>query len=335
MTTNNMGTPLNPEGLPHWTAKSMFAHRLRQYLANDRALMVGYFEKCDECPEEQDIHPTPTFENLLEGVVRIGVEEDFGNRCPDITLHRDRLPPRIIEIEDTNPLSEEKLADYRRRGVDVFSVEVHNRQDVLGHLRSPVWLWNAPVIAYCREKQRQRLRQLLRRLEETPDATFGVLQPRIDFNDPDWAEKHFEQSERRVVRRTTYEGELVTITRSESRPAFQKFVVADKTVSLADLLMVMAAVSVMADEHPQARELVPLSLYHMQALIRHQNGRERNVGHHRLSMADYPLDDLIEWESARGSLEDQLIYYERVFHFTRWRRRELGEGAWDQDGCPG
>ena len=31
----NMGTPANPEGLPHWTAKALLAQRLRRGMQNE------------------------------------------------------------------------------------------------------------------------------------------------------------------------------------------------------------------------------------------------------------------------------------------------------------
>ena len=305
---------MHPEGLPHWTLKNFLAFQLRHYLANDRAVMVGYFESCDDCEETQKSNPVPTFENLLDGVSEVMVEEEYANRIADILLQRKNAPPRIIEVVDTHKPTSEKLADYKKAGADVFSVEVHNRADVLQYLHSPVKLWAALVMPMCRRRERERLSELLNRLENTPDATFGVEQPQ---RNSDNLEKQME----RVSRQTTYKNEVFEITRYETLPAYQRFVVADKTVSRNDLLSLISAIRVIADQNPRTRMMIDPELYYMQAVIRHQNGLDRNVSVDSKSMADYPSEEQIEWESARSAIGDVLMYYERIFYPKRaWAR---------------
>ena len=177
MTTKNMGTPANPEGLPHWTGKSLLGVELRKALKEDRAVMVGFFERCDKCDQSQWDDPAPTFENLLEGVVAVGIEEDYGNYRPDIILHRNNAPPRIIEVVVTSEPQPRKLAFYRKEGVDTFKVDVHTREDALGLAYSrSLRLVDAVVVNDCRWRQRKRLRELMEALDAAPDATFGVKQ---------------------------------------------------------------------------------------------------------------------------------------------------------------
>ena len=126
--TANMGTPGNPEGLPHWTAKGLLAHRLRRGMQNKgrrygtvfrRQLRNISFPSVADAPEElqtalgqvqervDEISPLafavfdePPHDdcaggfmvvNLLDGMRGgdVKCEEPFGDFVPDIALYRE------------------------------------------------------------------------------------------------------------------------------------------------------------------------------------------------------------------------------------------------------
>ena len=136
--TANMGTPDNPEGMPHWTAKSLLTHRLRRGMQNqgrrygtpfsrefrnvtipdgidapkDLKATLGYLqERVDRISPlafavfEEPPHDACTggfmVVNLLDGMRNGNVkcEEPFGNYIPDIALYRDGASVPHIVIE--------------------------------------------------------------------------------------------------------------------------------------------------------------------------------------------------------------------------------------------
>ena len=50
----------------------------------------------------------------------VDVEQSLGNRIPDIILRTKDDKPKFIEVIDTSPPVEAKLADYRAMGLDAF-----------------------------------------------------------------------------------------------------------------------------------------------------------------------------------------------------------------------
>ena len=249
MTTRNMGSSMNPEGLPHWTMKALLAKSLRHRLEYDIPFIAGYFGCCSGgCHRATGDVPYPAFENLLEEVTSVEVEGSVANRSPDIVLHRDNMPPRVIEIVDTSILTPQKLADYRHANVDVFVFEVHDRESVEAQLRSPVPLVAAPVLGNCRQQRRERLRELVKALESTPDATFGVQQPKVRFPETDEElARQLDEMDRRTSLSTTYVSQGLAISHEDVRPSYQKFVVAGKTVSKAGLFSIIGFTKLIAD----------------------------------------------------------------------------------------
>ena len=348
MTTKNMGTPANPEGLPHWTGKSLLGVELRKALKEDRAVMVGFFEKCDKCDQSQWDDPAPTFENLLEGVVAVGIEENYGNYRPDIILHRDNAPLRIIEVVDTSEPQPRKLAFYRKESVDVFKVVVHTRKDALdlAYSRS-MRLVDAVVVNDCRWRQRARLQDLMEALNTVPDATFGVKQMGSRSFTEAWAkidpasyrdytqalEKNREYFEIRGMRGSSSDVKIdlppdvsEKVERAARRLPTQQYVVAGRTVSRYDLLSVMTAVRFFIGEflhYPHAREIAIHTLFEMQAVMRHQNGKDHEGGSEVRELVDWPIGTKLLYESARNSHGDVLFYYERIFFPQSARARFL------------
>ena len=136
--TANMGTPNSPEGLPHWTAKSLLAHRLRRGMQNSgryygtpfsRELRdvripdgldapqgletaLGHlservnsisplaFAIFDE-PSHDDCVGGVMVVNLLEGMRNgdVKCEESFGDFVPDVALYREDAPTPHVVIE--------------------------------------------------------------------------------------------------------------------------------------------------------------------------------------------------------------------------------------------
>ena len=62
----NMGSPMNPEGTPHWTLKNLLTRMLRRRLEDDIPYLAGYFDECcdGECQTTGEDSPVPVFENL-------------------------------------------------------------------------------------------------------------------------------------------------------------------------------------------------------------------------------------------------------------------------------
>ncbi|MXY45466.1 MAG: hypothetical protein F4Y44_00470 [Chloroflexi bacterium] len=347
--TTNMGTPMYPEGMPHWTGKSLFGRELRKSLEEDRAVMVGYFEKCDKCDQFQREVPAPTFENLLNGVVAVGVEEDYGNYRPDIILHRRDAPPRIIEIVDTSEPNSEKLAFYKEQGADVFRADVHTREDVLALAYSrSLRLLDGVLVNDCRQTQRARLQSMMRDLCTIPDASFGVKQmgSRLFEDvlakiDPESAREHMETIERNKeyfesdgVRGWSSHAEInLSLEESDKvnaamrQPLTQQFLVAGKTVTRDELLSVISMVRIIAQELPEKhfRESVIHQLFQMQATIRHQNGRDHEPSNAPTKLVDLPIEDELLYESVRNSYDDVFLCYESVFFPQRYRARFLME----------
>ena len=136
--TGNMGTSGNPEGVPHWTAKSLLAHRLRRGMQNAgrcygapfrRELRNVVFPKGAEVPEllkatleclEERVDPISPLAfaifdelphddctggammiSLLDGMRGgdVKCEEAFGSYIPDIGLYRKGASVPHIVIE--------------------------------------------------------------------------------------------------------------------------------------------------------------------------------------------------------------------------------------------
>lgn len=136
--TANMGTHANPEGLPHWTAKHLLAHRLRRGMQNTgrrygtpfrrqfrrinvpdgldipkglETALGGVKDRVDDIsPLKFFVFYEPPHDacdggymvvNLLAGMRGgdIKCEEPFGDYIPDVSLYREGLPSPHIAIE--------------------------------------------------------------------------------------------------------------------------------------------------------------------------------------------------------------------------------------------
>ena len=169
--TANMGTPYNPEGMPHWTAKSLLAHRLGRGMQNAgraygapfsrefrkvsipayapddlKATMQHEQERVDSIsplafvifdePPHGDCAGGVMMVNLLEGMRGgdVKCEEPFGNYIPDIGLYRKgaSAPYIVIEVVHTNRPSKRKREFYKAQGIIAFELHVDNDSDIRG-----------------------------------------------------------------------------------------------------------------------------------------------------------------------------------------------------------
>lgn len=149
----NMGTQDHPEGVPHWTNKAMYGHKLKSYLRTQKGFWLFFRECCGECEGGGFV------ENILKDVaaVRIEGEYDAGHTVgfyPDILLERRGLPQMWIEITHTSKPSERKLAYCRERGIDVFELDGSRRPEECCVLKAHISPKN------CRSPQRSRLHDL-------------------------------------------------------------------------------------------------------------------------------------------------------------------------------
>ena len=161
--TKNMGTREYPEGVPHWSFKTLLAHRLTRGL---QAPQYGYGEAMphefrkmsipDTFPDivkESIVHATERVDpfshfvyvafqeaphedceggymlvNLLDGLEggRVAVEEPFAGFIPDIALYaKDADNPSIVlEIVATSAPSPAKLKAMQDYGIEVYRIDV-------------------------------------------------------------------------------------------------------------------------------------------------------------------------------------------------------------------
>lgn len=160
-------------------------------------------------------------------------------------------------------------------------------------------------------------------LESTPDAIFGVEQPKLNFDAPGALDKQIDEMQRRRVSSTTYVGDCYAISRDEYSPSYQKFVVAGRTVSKEDLFGVIGHVKWIADINGLTG-MVGAKLWEILLKVRHANGETRRVGHSEKLMVEYPVEDSIEFGATRPAWGGSLFYYERQFHTLRAVARVKG-----------
>ena len=292
----NMGSEMNPESEAHWTLKHLLGRQLQKWLERGIAKWCFFIEQCPDCDGG------PVVENVLLGASRVAVEEAYGGFRPDITIWREAgLPPRIIEIVTTAEPTQQKLASLRKDGVDVFVLRAKDRQDVLAGLATALWVQNRADahIVKCRKQQRNRVVGWIRLLDETPGSHLVVKQGPPP-KDP-------EQLMKRWVS--------------------QQFEIAGKSASRDDFLNVVARISVglafstMAWDGSGARrpytlmEQVALdSLLEVHAVVRHQNGKDRETSDVPQIPVELPIGDQLIWDSLRDILSDVSFPYGRLMH---------------------
>ena len=194
----NMGTPNHPEGVAHWSVKTLMWHKLRMALkAQPRAYgsplprelrniavpnewddprltqavervmdrvdsRPGYSFVYFKEPPHDECEGGSTLVNILEGLRggKVKMEESFAGYIPDISLYaRDAdRPSCIIEVVGTRPPSVKKLAAMKRMGITVYILDA-KKLAPLGVMDAPVLVTRA-VNAMCGESLRKEFKQL-------------------------------------------------------------------------------------------------------------------------------------------------------------------------------
>ena len=158
----NLGTPENPESVEHWSNKSLFACKFRNFLHRPRGFWFPFLSCCGKC------EAGPMVENILEDVDLVSVEANYGRFRPDILLERKDKPPIFIEVVYTSSPSPAKLKYCAEQGIDLFEIDGSRRPIESATLRAHI----AP--ANCRKERRQALATSFARLESQKDPAVEV-----------------------------------------------------------------------------------------------------------------------------------------------------------------
>ncbi len=173
----NMGTPGNPEGVAHWSNKSMYATKLEGYRRKQLGFWLFYNDCCGQCEGGGFV------ENILAEVTAVRLEADYGPYRPDILLERGNKPPIWIEFTDTSRPSAAKLEYCERSGIDVFELDGSKRPIESNVLKAHISTRN------CRKLDRQGLETLWNHIARLDDPVVGI---REDFRSPERKQQEFE-----------------------------------------------------------------------------------------------------------------------------------------------
>ena len=176
----NMGTPLNPEHVQHFAAKSVVRMRIASALRMQEPFPITILECCG-CGTYDIV------ENLLWDITDVQEELAVGPYRPDIVLLKDGQPMRAIEIVRTSPPSDDKVKYLLKRGIDIFLLSGGGRPEDARVIRSYISPSN------CRRMHKDRVESLLRHLTELPadECKIGVQQ---DFRLPQTIQRERERS---------------------------------------------------------------------------------------------------------------------------------------------
>ena len=176
----NMGTPLNPEHVQHFAAKSVVRKRIASALRMQEPLPITILECCG-CGAYDIV------ENLLWDITDVQEELAVGPYRPDIVLLRNGQPMKVIEIVRTSPPSERKIEYLLAQGIDLFLMSGSGRPEDATVIRSHISPMN------CRRKHKERVESLFKHLTELPDldCKIGIRQ---DFRLPQTIQRELEAS---------------------------------------------------------------------------------------------------------------------------------------------
>ena len=195
MTTNNMGTPGNPESVSHWVNKVMYWHKLEQFRKLQKGFWLVFDKCCGQCEGGWFV------DNILKDVTVVEQECDFGPYRPDIVLRRGKQPARIIEIVKTSRPSQAKIDYFMAQGIDIYEMS-GDRHPLDGALTNV-------HIAYanCRKRQRDRLNSLWRHVAYLDDPRIGI---REDLRSEERKNREWREREERWerIRRGVTGGDL-------------------------------------------------------------------------------------------------------------------------------
>ena len=175
----NMGTPGNPEGLPHWSTRPCTPTTWNADANGNRD--SGCFSRS----VAGNAKALDLWKNILADVTAVKSEAEYGDFRPDILLERSNKPPIWLEITHTSPPSAPKLAFCAAHGIDVFELEGSQRPVDSAVRKAHISLRN------CRQRQRQQLFDLWRHLESLDDPVVGIKE---DFRSPERQRQEREAS---------------------------------------------------------------------------------------------------------------------------------------------
>lgn len=173
----NMGTPGNPEGVPHWTNKALLSHKLESRRKKQQGYWLFFRECCGQCEGSGFV------ENILEGVTAVRSEADCGSYRPDILLERGEKPPIWLEITHTSPPSGQKLAYCASQGIDVFELDGSQHPIDSAVIRAYISPLN------CRKRKRERLASLWQNIAALDNPLVGIKE---DFRSPQRQRRELE-----------------------------------------------------------------------------------------------------------------------------------------------
>ena len=166
----NMGTPEQPEGVPHWSNVAMFAQKLESRRKRQQGFWLFFRGCCGQCEGGALV------ENILADVTAVKREADFEGFRPDILLQRGDKPPIFLEFTHASPPSAAKLAYCTGNGIDLFELDGSKPPADSSLLKAHISLRN------CRKRQRQRLLDLWKHMDSLADPVVGI---REDFRSPE------------------------------------------------------------------------------------------------------------------------------------------------------
>ena len=108
-----LGTPMQPECVPHWSNKVMWRHKLEL----NRRHQQGFWLFYDTCRGRWEAGGY--VENVMYGVTAVRMEAEQGGYRPDILLERGAKRPLWLEVTYTSRPSEAKLAYCSNHGIDL------------------------------------------------------------------------------------------------------------------------------------------------------------------------------------------------------------------------
>ena len=158
----NMGTPMNPESVEHFTTKAMGWKYLAYFRKRQRPVPIEFLEVCGAC------NGGLFTENILDSVTAVRQEWELGGFRFDILLERGEAKPVALEIVHASRPSAQKLRYCAAMGIDLF--EAPTRHPGAGPVRGHIATGN------CRNPRRKNLQPLWESLFGPEVPLVGIVE---------------------------------------------------------------------------------------------------------------------------------------------------------------
>ena len=208
-----MGTPASPEGLPHWSTKTLMWHKLRRALMGEqyryasplpnefrrvsvpaelsmpeeaREVLEGFSVRVNPIPNYSFVmYPEaphdgceggPLLANILKGLEggRVMQEAPFAGFTPDIALYpRDADRPSRIIEVVDTSFPREAKLDAMKRKGIEVYVLMANKENPLAILEEPVHCARA-IAQQCGESQRREISDLSKEWQDSEKPFLGI-----------------------------------------------------------------------------------------------------------------------------------------------------------------